>query len=163
MLFALVHTECVKHTMGVGRWAWVSARTGAANGIASLTQWVVMSKNPRGRVQRSVLGSLPPHTIIFPLYCTVHLCLLNVTSHPTCVNTCIPNREAIDKSRIMCPIRTNVRPSMCMSHMCVDTTCHPSTNVTLSGHVMRHLVIMSAPSMTKIWVAPESAMVAAVF
>jgi hypothetical protein len=133
MLLALVCTVCMKHPMGVGRWAWALARTGAANGIMSLTRWVVMFTNPRGRVKRSVIGSLSPLKIIFPLYHTVHLCLSNVTSQPSSVNTHIPNREAIDESRIMCPVRTNG-----MLHMCVDTTCRPSANVTLSGRVVRH-------------------------
>ena len=118
--------------------------------------------DPSGRVQRSILGSLPLLKIIFPLYCTVYLCLSKVTSHPTSVDTCIPNSEAIDKSGIMCPIRTKGRPSMCMLHMCVDTTCYPLANITLSGCVVWHLLITSAPSMTKICVAPESATTAAV-
>jgi hypothetical protein len=130
--------------------------------ITSLTRWVVMSMDPSGRVQRSILGSLPLLKIIFPLYCTVYLCLSKVTSHPTSVNTCIPNSEAIDKSGIMCPIRTKGRPSMCMLHMCVDTTCRQSANVTLSGCNVQRLLITLVPSMTKIWFAPESAMVAAV-
>jgi hypothetical protein len=96
------------------------------------------------------------------LYCTVHLCLSNVTSHPTSINTCILNRDAIDKSGIMCPIRTNGRPAICTLHMCVDTTCRPSANVTFSGRVVWCLLITLAPSMTKIWVALESAMVTAV-
>ncbi len=106
---------------------------------------------------------LSPLKIIFLLYCTVHLCLSNVTSQPTSVNTHIPNREAIDKSGIMCLIMTNGRPSMCMLHMSVDTTCRPSANVTLSGHVVRSLLITLASSMTKIWVTPKSAMAVAVF
>ncbi len=79
MLLALVCTVCVKHAMGVGRWAWALARSRSANGIRSLTRWVVMSMDLRGRGQRSILGSLSPLKIIFPLYRTVHLCLSNVT------------------------------------------------------------------------------------
>jgi len=41
--------------------------------------------------------------------------------------------------------------------MCVDITRHPSANATLSGHVVFRLLWMGMPSMTKIWVAPESA------
>jgi hypothetical protein len=122
-----------------------------------------MSTDPRGRVQRSVLRSLSPLKIIFPPYLTVHLCLLKVMSHPTSVNTHIPNSKAIDKSGIICPIRTKGRPAMCMLHMCVDTTCRPSANFTLSGRVVRRLLITLVPSITKIWVAPELAVVAAVF
>jgi hypothetical protein len=162
-LLALFCTVCVKHVLVVGRWAWAMAKTGATDGIRSLTRWVVMSTDPRGRVQRSILGSLSPLKIIFLLYPTVHLFLSNVMSQPTHVNTHIPNRDAIDKSGIMCPVRTNVRPSMFMLLMCVDMTYHPLANVTLSGRVVRRLLITSAPSMTKIWVAPEPAMVAAMF
>jgi hypothetical protein len=149
--------------MGVGRWAWELACTGVADGIMSLTRWVVMSTDPRGRVHRSILGSLSPLKIILLLHCTVHLCLSKVTFHPTSINTRIPNSKAIDKSGIMCPMRTKGRPSMCMLHMCVDTTCCQSANVILRGRIVRRLLISLAPSMTKIWVASESAMAAALF
>jgi len=43
-----------------------------------------------------------------------------------------------------------------MSHMCVDITRHLSANVTFSGHVVFCLLWTGMPSMTKIWVAPES-------
>ena len=46
-----------------------------------------------------------------------------------------------------------------MSHMCVDITHHPSANATFSGHTVFHLLWRGMPSMTKIWVAPESAIV----
>jgi hypothetical protein len=41
--------------------------------------------------------------------------------------------------------------------MCVDITRHPSANATLSGHIVFCLLWTSMPSMTKIWVVPESA------
>jgi hypothetical protein len=41
--------------------------------------------------------------------------------------------------------------------MCVDITQRPSANATLSGHIVFHLLWTGMPSMTKIWVAPESA------
>ncbi len=44
-----------------------------------------------------------------------------------------------------------------MSHMCVDITRHPSANAAFSGHVVCRLLWTGVPSMTKIWVAPESA------
>ena len=44
-----------------------------------------------------------------------------------------------------------------MSHMCVDITRRPSANATLSGHFVLRLLWTGVPSMTKIWVAPESA------
>ena len=70
----------------------------------------------------------------------------------------MPKREAMDKSGIMCPVRTVGRPSMAMSHMCVDMTWRPSANATFNGLVVGRLLITGVPSMTKIWVAPESAM-----
>ena len=44
-----------------------------------------------------------------------------------------------------------------MSHMCVDMTRRPSANATFNGHVVFRLLWTGIPSMTKIWVAPESA------
>jgi hypothetical protein len=44
-----------------------------------------------------------------------------------------------------------------MSHMCVDMTRRPSANATFNGHVVLHLLWRGIPFMTKIWVAPESA------
>ena len=69
----------------------------------------------------------------------------------------IPNREAIDNSGTMCPTSVVGRPEIMMSHMCVDITCSPSTNATFSGHIVFRLLWTGMPSMTKIWVAPESA------
>ena len=46
---------------------------------------------------------------------------------------------------------------MIMSHMCVDVTRRPSANATFNGHVVFRLLWTGMPSMTKIWVAPESA------
>ena len=43
-----------------------------------------------------------------------------------------------------------------MSYMCVDITRRPSANATLSGHVGFCLLLTGLPSMTKIWVVPES-------
>jgi hypothetical protein len=37
---------------------------------------------------------------------------VEVDVHPTFVNTCISNSKAIDKSGIMCPVRTKGGPSM---------------------------------------------------
>ncbi len=47
---------------------------------------------------------------------------------------------------------------MPMSHMCVVQTCCPSANMILSGQVVRLLFLTSNPSITKMWVALESAM-----
>jgi hypothetical protein len=41
--------------------------------------------------------------------------------------------------------------------MCVDMTRRPLANATFNGHVVFRLLWTGMPSMTKIWVAPESA------
>jgi hypothetical protein len=45
-----------------------------------------------------------------------------------------------------------------MSHICVDMTCQLSASDTRSGVVIGHLLATDAPSITIIWVVPESAM-----
>jgi hypothetical protein len=47
---------------------------------------------------------------------------------------------------------------MSMSHICVVQTCRPSGNVALSGQVVHLLFLTGVPSITKIWIVPESAM-----
>jgi hypothetical protein len=44
-----------------------------------------------------------------------------------------------------------------MSHMCVDMTRRPLANATFNGHFVFCLLWTGIPSMTKIWVAPVSA------
>ena len=44
-----------------------------------------------------------------------------------------------------------------MSHICFDVTRRLSANDTFSGHVVFRLLWTGIPFMTKIWVAPESA------
>jgi len=80
----------------------------------------------------------------------------NLTVHPAAVSTPIPNREAIDNFGTICPTSVVGRPGIIISHMCVDITRRPSANVTFSGYVVFHLLLRGMPSMTKIWVAPES-------
>ena len=43
-----------------------------------------------------------------------------------------------------------------MSHICVDMTRRLSANAIFNGHVVFRLLWTGIPSMTKIWVAPES-------
>ena len=88
----------------------------------------------------------------------MQLFLSNVTVHPASVSTQMPNSEAIDRSGIMCPVSTVRSPLILMSHMCVDKTILPSANATFSGCVVGRLLTTGVPSITKIWVAPESAM-----
>ncbi len=98
-----------------------------------------------------------PIKIILPLYLTTHFLLSNFTVHPTSVSTRIPKREAIDNSGTMCPMSVVGRPGIMMSHMCVDITRCPLANATLSGHIVCRLLWTGMLSMTKIWVALESA------
>ncbi len=111
-----------------------------------------------GRVHKSVVVSFTPRKIIALLYQTMQLYLLNVTVHPASVRTRIPNSEAIDRLGIMCPVSTVGSPSILMSHMCVDKTIRPSANTTFNGCVVVRLLTTGVPSITKIWVAPESDM-----
>jgi hypothetical protein len=59
---------------------------------------------------------------------------------------------------MMWPVNVIGRPFIFMSHICVDVTCWPSASDTRSGVVVGRLLTTGAPSITKIWVAPESAM-----
>ncbi len=77
--------------------------------------------------------------------------------HPASVSTRIPKREAMDNSGTMCPTRVVGRPGITMSHICMDSTRLPSANTTLRGHLVFPLLRTGVPSITKIWVAPESA------
>ena len=128
---------------------------------ASCSSWVfigeVLPADPTiGRVHRSVIGSFMPVKIILPLYLTTHFSMSNLTVHPASVTTRILNREAMDNSGTMCPMSVVGRPGIIMSHMCVDMTCRPSANATFNGHIVFRLLWTGIPSMTKIWVAPES-------
>ena len=129
---------------------------------ASCSTWVsvgeVLPADPTiGRVHRSVVGSFIPVKIIFPLYLTTHFSLSNLTVHPAAVRTRIPNKEVIDNSGTIWPTSFVGSPGIIMSHICVDITRRPSANATFSGHVVSRLLWTGMPSMTKIWVAPESA------
>jgi hypothetical protein len=59
---------------------------------------------------------------------------------------------------MMWPVNVIVRPFIFMSHICVDVTCRLSASDTRSGVVVGRLLAAGAPSLTKNWVAPESAM-----
>ncbi len=125
---------------------------------ASSSKWVVLPAGPMiERVQRSVVGSFIPTKIVLSLYLMTHFLLLNFTMHPASMSTRIPKREAMDNSGTMFPTRVVARPGITMSHICVDSTRQPSANATLRGHVVFCLLRTSVPSITKIWVAPESA------
>ena len=134
-----------------------SRRSMKASCSSGVSMEEVMSAGPTiGRVHRSVVRYFMPSKIILPLYLTAHFLMSNLTVHPASVSSQIPKREAIDNSGTMCPTRVVGRPGIMMSHMCVDITRRPTANSTLSGHVVFCLLWTSVPSMTKIWVAPES-------
>jgi hypothetical protein len=77
--------------------------------------------------------------------------------HPASVRARIPNREAMDNSGTMCHTRVVGRPGSTMSHICVDIIRRPSANATLRGQVVICLLRTGVPSITKISVAPKSA------
>jgi hypothetical protein len=76
----------------------------------------IMGGDPIGRVHKSVVLSLPPSNMILSSYHIMHLSLLKHTLQPASVRTLMPKSNAIDKSEIMCPVRTVGRPLMCTSH-----------------------------------------------
>ena len=57
----------------------------------------------------------------------------------------------------MCPVNVVGSPGISMSHMCVDLICLPSGRLIISGFIAGRLFFTSAPSITKIDVAPVSA------
>ncbi len=168
MLFALEWVVWVKNAVGdslvdscMERHVWALAILGQASTGMTLSCWVVICviPLPSGRIHRSVRVSFSPCRISLPLYLTMCLSMLNVTVHPTSVNTQIPNKEAIVRLGMMQPVNVMGRPGMLMSHICVVKTCCPSANMTLSAQVVRLLFLTGIPSTTtKIWVTPELAM-----
>ena len=120
--------------------------------------WEVLPADPTiGSIHRSVVGSFMPVKIFFPLYLTTHLLMSNLTVHPTAVRTRIPNREALDNSGTIWPTSVVGRPGIIILHICVNSTLRPFAKATFSGHVILRRLWTSMPSMTNIWVAPESA------
>ncbi len=146
MLLALFYTVCMKEALFVGLFAWVLAQSGAANIVmALLSWWVVVCRVPSGRVHRSIVWSLLPIKIMLPLYLTTHVDLLKISLHPTLVKMCMPNKDAMESSGIMCPINGMGRPSMCVSHMCVNDTWRLSASETVRRFVVTLLLITGVP------------------
>jgi hypothetical protein len=137
---------------------WALEKTGAANDGMVEPYWEDTFWDPNGRVHKSVTRSFLPRRIITPFYPTAHLLRLNVTSHPTLVKTRMPKREAILRSGMMWPVRVTGRPSILMLHLCVNMTVCPSANETWSGFNVGCLLWTGVPSITKICVLSESAM-----
>ena len=82
----------------------------------------------------------------------------NLTVHPAAVRTQILNRDAIDNSGTIWSMSVVGRPGITILHiLCVDITLHPSAKATFSGHAVLCRLWTGMPSITNIWVAPESA------
>ncbi len=113
MLLALFQTVCVKNVICVVS-QWACAISELVSGVGVLDG--EGCGDPIGKVHKSVVLSFPPSNMILLSYLTVHLCLLRCTSQPTSVNTWILNRDMIDRSGIICPVRTVGRPTMCTLH-----------------------------------------------
>ncbi len=54
----------------------------------------------------------------------------------------------------ICPVNTVGRPGIWMSHICVDWICFPPGKLIVRGFTTRHLLLISAPAMMKMEVAP---------
>jgi hypothetical protein len=110
-----------------------------------------------GRVHRSVDGSLCPRKITFLLYFTTHFSLSKVMVHPALHSTLIPNKDAIFIPGTICPVNTVGRPGILMSHVCVDNTFLSSGRLIVMGCAVSCTLSIGVPSITKIEVAPVSA------
>jgi hypothetical protein len=66
--------------------------------------------------------------------------------------------EAFLRSGTMCPVSVMGNPGILMSHACVNLTFLPSGWLTVRGFVANRLFATSTPSITKMEVAPVSAM-----
>ena len=79
-------------------------------------------------------------------------------TQPALQSILMPNREAIFKPGTMCPVRTVDNPGMTISHKCVDVTIPPCGRLMVSGSTAVQIFSMGVPAMTKMEVAPVSAM-----
>ncbi len=110
-----------------------------------------------GNIHKSVDGSLFPCKMIFPSYIILQLVLVNTTLHPALHSTLIPIKDAMDSLGTTCPTKTVGSLGMVMSHVCVDLTLLPSGKCVVSGWIAGRRFWMGVPSITKIEVAPVSA------
>jgi hypothetical protein len=159
-LLARVHIECKNKAPSYMAWGGCGARPMPGQGCGK-SIWLGVVRIPSfviGRVHRSVLGSLYPLKITLPLYTTSHFSLSKTTLHPTLHRGQIPMSKAVLRSRRMCPVSVTGNPGIFMSHACVDLTFLPSGRLTMRGFVATRLYATSTPSITKMEVAPISAM-----
>ena len=110
--------------------------------------------NREGRVHRSVVGSFMPYNNFSIVFNDAFLDVKFNRASRCCEDM---EREAIDNSGSICPTSVVGSPGIIISHICVDITRRPLANAIFSGHVVFCLLWMGMPSMTKIWVALESA------
>ncbi len=118
-----------------------------------------ISSKKMGRVHRSLVGSLNPIKITFPLQMTSHFLSSKFTWHPALHNTQMPRSDAIIILGTMCPMSVNGKPGMVTSHMRVDVTFFPLGREIVIGLMAIRLFLQFVPSMTKREVAPVSATV----
>jgi hypothetical protein len=123
------------------------------DGVVHCSAWLIM-----GSVHRSLVGSFDPIMIVLPLKLTRHFSLSKITSHPALHRIRILRRDAIFISGTMCLIKVCGRPGMTISHVCVDVIRLPSGRLILIGLRATRMLFAGAPAMTKIDVAPVSAM-----
>jgi hypothetical protein len=159
-LLAHVCIECKNEAPSYMAWGGCRARPIPGQGRGK-SIWLGVVRIPSfviSRVHRSVLGSLYPLKITLPLYMTSHFSLSKTTLHPTLHRGQIPMSKAVLRSRMMCPVSVMGNPGILMSHACVDLTFLPSGRLMVRGFVANRLFATSTLSITKMEVAPISAM-----
>ncbi len=161
ILLARVSIKCKNAALSDISWGGCGARPipGQGRGKSLRLGVVCIPSIVMGRVHRSVLGSLYPHKISRPLYTTSHLTSSKTTLHPTLHRGRIPISEAVFSAGMMCPVSVPGNPGIVMLHTCIDFTFLPSGRFTVRGFVAVCLFTTSTPSITKMDVAPVSAMV----
>jgi hypothetical protein len=126
--------------------------------LASL--WVVFTLSLVeliANVHKSVDRSLFQRKMIFPSYIMPQLVLVKTTLHPALHSTLIPIKDDMDSLGTTCPTNTVGSPGMVMLQVCVDLTLLPSGKFMVSGCIAGHRFWTGVPSITKIEVAPISA------
>ncbi len=94
---------------------------------------------------------------MLPSNSTSHLLLSKITQNLTLQIGRIPTSNSTNKAGMLCPVRTVGRLGISMLHTCVDCTLRPSGTLIVNGLDATHLLATSMPSMTKMDVAPVSA------
>ncbi len=159
-LLAHVRIKCKNAALSDISWGGCRARPIPGQGRGK-SLWLGVVRIPSivmGRVHRSVLGSLYPPKITHPLYMSSHLTSSKTTLHPTLHRGRIPMSKAVFSAGMMCPVSVVGYPGIVMLHTCVNFTFLPSGRFTVRGFDATRLFTTSTPSITKMDVAPVSAM-----